>query len=153
MYGLWHIPWPALWTYNSLFQLAIIEDFHQMSDLHIAWTIEFWEAFTLLTRAGQLVKNMPLALQSRGLAYEMHYCMLDGVNLHCVGETGAIVTLFTYLLITSSMYFINYLFVAHSPACTNTARVLIVTYFDAIEEYAACYKCPHYAIVHNEGSM
>ena len=32
------------------------------------------------------------------------------------GGGGAIVTFFTYLLITSSMYFINYLFVPHSPA-------------------------------------
>ena len=32
------------------------------------------------------------------------------------GDRGAIVTFFTYMLITSSMYFINYLFVPHSPA-------------------------------------
>ena len=35
-------------NYNSLFQLALIENFHQMSDAQIAWTIQFWEAVTLL---------------------------------------------------------------------------------------------------------
>ena len=29
-------PWPALWTYNSLFPFSLIEDFHQMSHPQIA---------------------------------------------------------------------------------------------------------------------
>ena len=40
------------------------------------------------------------------------------------------------MLITSSMYFINYLFVPRSLATRITVfRGLIVTYFDAIEEF------------------
>ena len=33
---------------DSVFQFALIEDFHQMEDTQIARTIQFWEAFTLL---------------------------------------------------------------------------------------------------------
>ena len=47
--------------------------------------------------------------------WQTPFCSV-GLNVRGRGRPGAIVIFFTYLLITSSMYFINYLFVPHSPA-------------------------------------